>query len=778
MVPMAKGRVGKEATAKDIKVYGIVQGVGFRPYVYKLSQKYQLKGWVLNNSQGVTIHWEGQEEKISQALMELLSSPPPLAKITGYDSSPVAFQGYSGFFIQKSCIQDDKRVLISPDVGICSDCLAELQDPSDRRFSYPFINCTNCGPRFTIIRDIPYDRHLTTMKGFTMCPQCRQEYDDPSNRRFHAQPNACPACGPKIEVRDSRGKSCNKDFQELFKEGAIVAIKGLGGFHLACNALDGNAVSQLRKRKFRDAKPFALMAYNLETVRKYCHLSAEEEDYLVSPARPIIILKQREETRGELPPEINPHLDTLGVMLPYTPLHWLLFSPEIPLLVMTSANLSGDPLITKNEEAAEKLKGIADYFIFHNREIENPCDDSVGMVVGNTWQPVRRARGYVPLPVQLQRRELTPLLACGGNLKNTFALAKGDRVFLSQHLGDLDNYLNFEIYKKTISKMISLLGIKPELIVHDLHPGYQTTRYARELASQWGLPAIGVQHHHSHMVSCMAENGLAERVMAVICDGTGYGTDGTIWGFEFLCGDYSSFKRMGHLAKVPLPGGEASIKRPLRMAYSFLLSTLGETGRVYASKWLSGLSPCEVEVLEVQLKKGINSVATSSCGRLFDAAAALMGICREAKYEGQGPMVMEASARMAGHAEGFYTILLKDNEDLTFELDTAPLWEELISDLSSGLDNVRMAYKFHMGVARAIRDGVLHMSRSTGLNKVVISGGVFQNRLLTELVMELLAEEGIAVYRHKEIPPNDGGISLGQAVAGNEVMKNVRGSTA
>lgn len=768
----------REVAALEIKIYGMVQGVGFRPSIYNLSQRWGLKGWVLNDSQGVTIHWEGAWEDISLALEEVLSSPPPLAKITGHELRNTVPEGHKGFFIKESSAGDDKQVLVSPDVGVCGDCMRELCDPHDRRYEYPFINCTNCGPRFTIIQNVPYDRHLTTMKEFQMCPSCQEEYDDPGTRRFHAQPNACPDCGPQLSIWDRFGQQVDKTYEELLEEGAVIALKGLGGFHLACDAFNQEAVSRLRNSKLRDAKPFALMASNMDIVKKYCSVSPCEEKYLVSPARPIVILQQKKESEEDIPEEVNPDLDTLGMMLPYTPLHWLFFSEEFSLLVMTSANIASNPLITDNEEALEELKDIADYFILHNREIENPCDDSVGMVVEENWLPVRRARGFVPLPVQLKNDTLTPLLACGGNLKNTFALAAGSNVFLSQHLGDLDNYLNFKVYDKTIYRMMDLIDIEPQLIVHDKHPDYQTTLYAKEIAEKMNLPLVDVQHHHSHMASCMAENGLKERVLAVICDGTGYGTDGTVWGFEFLCGDYSSFERLGHLETVPILGGEEAIRRPARMTFSFLASLLGEAGVRYAGRWLSSLNSKELEVLDVQLKREVNSIPTSSCGRLFDAAAALMGICLENKYEGQAPMEMEAAARNRGGENDCYSLKLKEGKASSFQLTTVSLWEALLDDLEKGSDVRNMAYKFHVGLAKAVKDGALYMAESTGVDKVVLSGGVFQNRLLIELAVDLLKKEGLRVYCHNEVPPNDGGISLGQAVVGNEVKKNVLSSTA
>ncbi|WP_366922175.1 carbamoyltransferase HypF [Metallumcola ferriviriculae] len=749
-------------------MFGVVQGVGFRPFIYRLAGKHRLHGFVLNNSQGVTIHWEGEARSIDQALAAMLNSPPPLAKITSYSCREIEPNKYSSFFIQESLVREGIEALIPPDVGICSDCMRELQDAADRRFSYPFTNCTNCGPRFTIIRDMPYDRRQTTMNQFDMCPSCQAEYDDPENRRFHAQPNACGRCGPRMELWDHMGNIVNEDPHRLLLAGNILAVKGLGGFHLACNAMDEEAVDRLRQLKKRDAKPFALMAADLETVRRCCRLSAAEEEQLISPVRPIVVLQQQDLS---LPQAINPALDSLGIMLPYTPLHQLLLSPTLSLVVMTSANLSSNPLITANKEALEQLGEIADFFLVHNRGIVNPCDDSVGAVTGGSWQYTRRARGCVPLPVHLRGKEMTPLLACGPNFKNTFALTKGEKVFLSQHWGDLDNYLNYLKYEEAVPKMMSLLDIKPELVVHDLHPDYQTTAFAGKLCRDLSLPAHAVQHHHAHMASCMADNGLDEEVMAVICDGTGYGTDGAIWGFEFLYGDYGSYSRLGHLHYLPLPGGEASIKKVDRMAYAFLISTLNNGVKQQAEQVLPRLGTKERELLDIQVKRKINSPLTSSCGRLFDAAAALLGICSINKYEGQAPMEMEAKARHSTDKGQYYRLELAKNGDGTFTLNTAALWAEMLEDILAGKEPGTLALKFHWAVARAIIDGVLHMAAVTGLDKVVFSGGVFQNRLLTAMVKELMAETKIDEYLHRQVPPNDGGVSLGQALIGNEVQK-------
>ena len=763
--------------ALEVDVSGIVQGVGFRPFVYNLSIRLGLRGWVLNNSQGVTIHWEGSEETIKGALRELTDASPPSARVDRLQIQKVQSQGFSNFSIRHSLVEKGEKALISPDIGICDDCLSELADPLNRRHWYPFINCTNCGPRFTIVKDIPYDRPLTTMAGFEMCPTCKQEYHNPADRRFHAQPNACPKCGPQLMVLDSKGKVCNSSVKDILLSGKIIAVKGLGGFHLACSALNPAVVSRLRKGKLREKKPFALMASDVRTVRNFCYLSAEEEEYLTSPAKPIVVLKQRKDPEILLSQEINPNLDSLGVMLPYTPLHRLLFSRQLTLLVLTSANLTSDPLITGNEDAVKALSGIADYFIIHNRDIEHQCDDSVGMIVNDSWQFMRRARGYVPLPVVLPGKQLAGTFACGGNTKNTFALAKNDQVFLSQHWGDLDNYLNFEKYKEAAVKMQALLEISPALIVCDSHPEYRSTAYAHQLASEMAVPLIKVQHHHAHMASCMAEHGLDEDVMAVVCDGTGFGTDEAIWGFEFLSGNYNDFQREGHLAYVPLLGGEASIKKPDRMAASFLFSAYGSEAGSYLSQLPLSLTAEELNILEIQHGSGFNSIPTSSCGRLFDAVAAALNICHETMYEGQGPMEMEALARRAGRCKESYQLELLCENDGSFRLDFFPMWEALLKDVRSKENTAYMAYKFHLGVAQGILKGIRQMASKTGLKKVVLSGGVFQNKLLTEMVAALLTKDGIVYYTHNQVPPNDGGIALGQAVVGNEVIKHVSSGT-
>ena len=771
MVPVATTRSG-DVQAKLIKVQGIVQGVGFRPFVYQIAQSLDLKGWVLNDAQGVTIHWEGSEDSVAEGIRRLLEQPPPLAKITDYRIENAPWTNYASFYIQESHTSTEKNVLISPDVGTCADCQREFNQGGDRRQGYGFTNCTNCGPRFTIIKDRPYDRKQTSMHSFSMCQLCEGEYQNPLDRRFHAQPNCCPECGPQWWIVDKEQKPVSASPAQLLQQGYILAVKGLGGFHLACDARNSQAVSRLRQRKKRDFKPFALMANNLDIIRYYCHLSAEEEKELVSPARPIVLLHQKR----ELPEEINKGLDTLGVMLPYTPLHWLLFTDELPLLVMTSANLSGNPLVWDNDQALATLQGIADFFLLHSRDIINPCDDSVGMVTNNQWQLVRRARGYVPLPITNPLITKMPILAVGGDLKSSFALAKGEQIFMSQHLGDLDNYLNLQMFQQSYQTMKHLTGIEPKAVVADLHPKYASLELARELAKAAALPLVQVQHHHAHLVSAMIDNGLSGPALGIICDGTGYGTDGNIWGFEFLKGDPSDFERLGHLEYLPLPGGEASVKRPLRIAYSYFWQLLGEEGLKEAIdlELFRGIPPEEQKVLQVQLARKLNTIYTSSAGRLFDGVSSMVSGCHQVQYEGQAAMELEALAR---RAEGRsielipYSVAIEHcqpNQPFIIKIDK--LWQELMEDLKLGTEPEIIAGKFHLAIAEAIKMGAVKMRQITGLEKVVLSGGVFQNRLLNQKVASLLRQEGLKVFQHVQAPPNDGGLAIGQIAIGNEVL--------
>lgn len=756
-----------QKAAYQIKIEGVVQGVGFRPHVYRLAAEHGILGWVLNSSEGVTIWAEGTEAQVEAFYNDVVYKPPKLAKIVNHFRIPQTHENFDTFFIKHSEASDRKDVMISPDVAICEDCHREIVDPEDRRYHYPFTNCTNCGPRFTIIMDVPYDRAKTTMREFPMCPECGHEYEDPGNRRFHAQPNACPVCGPQVWLQDIQGNRYPGLGHEYLRQGQILAVKGLGGFHLVCDATNETAVRNLRRRKRREFKPFAVMCQSLDVIRRYCQVSPAEEELLTSTACPIVILDRHR--TDDLPRDISPGIDTLGVMLPYTPLHHLLFADDMETLVMTSANISDDPLIIDNDEALVKLKDIADYFLMHNRQIFNRCDDSVTTVINGKPQVIRRARGYVPLPVELPY-EVPPILACGGELKNSFCMTKGNGAYPSQHLGDLNHYGNYQQFLYTIPRFETMLNVKPEIVAYDLHPEYMAAKYAKNMGN---VKLVPVQHHHAHMASSMAENGLTEKVLGVICDGTGYGTDGNIWGFEFLVGDYCGFDRAAHLSYQPLPGGDVTVRCPERMALTYLHQLFGEEGLAAAKEFLN-LSETETKVVLRQIENGINTIPTSSCGRLFDAVSALLGVCRVVQYEGQAAIELETILDPA--ETGSYEFEL--NTGLKpYTIQTGPLWQGLLKDLQAGRSKEIMSTRFHRTVVEMI-DRVAETIRSeTGINKVVLSGGVFQNRFLFVHTLERLTKAEFEVYYHARIPTNDGGISVGQAIIANEVVKNVSGNS-
>jgi hydrogenase maturation protein HypF len=759
------------AIRAQVVVRGIVQGVGFRPFVYRLAQEHQLRGWVLNSTQGVVIEVEGPRQKIDGFIAGLRAGPPPQAVIERVETNFLPPVGYSCFIIEASR-EGDEFVLISPDICICADCLNELENPEDRRWAYPFINCTNCGPRFTIISDIPYDRPKTTMSVFTMCPHCKNEYHDPADRRFHAQPNACPVCGPHLEMARNGARPAEVPLEgepievarRLLAEGAVVAVKGLGGFHLACDATNAAAVATLRERKQRVDKPFAVMSLDVDTVRRYCQVSEGEAQLLESPARPIVLLRRK--PGSPIADEVAPANNNLGVMLPYTPLHYLLLGDRgtpVPLaLVMTSGNMSEEPIAIGNQEALERLSPLADYFLMHNRDIYVRCDDSVTRLFRGREAMMRRSRGYAPSPVRVDL-DLREILACGAELKNTFCLTKGTYAFLSQHIGDMENYETFASYQASIEHFQKLFRVNPQAVAYDLHPNYLATRYALELAEAEGLRRVPVQHHHAHVVSCMAENGVDEEVIGVALDGTGYGTDGHVWGGEFLLADCRRFRRLGHLKYVPLPGGEAAIKRPYRMAVSHLLSAFGEEALDLPLELWAQIEGTELALIRRIMAAKVNCPLTSSCGRLFDAVSALVGVRGVVNYEGQAAIELEMLA--AEGVEEAYDWSRPSSYPII--IDPAPVLRGVVSDLRRGVDRAVISAKFHNTIADIIV-GVSQAARErTGISRVALSGGVFQNIYLLGRTLDELESQGFDVLIHHRVPTNDGGIALGQAVIAN-----------
>jgi hydrogenase maturation protein HypF len=771
----------------SISVCGIVQGVGFRPFVYGLAVKHNLKGWVYNTSEDVKIEVEGTAEAVEQFVRELETKAPPLAHIENVSIEYHPPRRYKNFEIRQSQAQEGKYQLISPDVATCQPCLGELLNPEDRRYRYPFTNCTNCGPRFTIIEDMPYDRPQTTMRSFQMCPQCQAEYDSPLDRRFHAQPNACPKCGPRVELVDNQGNLVTGSnpiiaASQLLKEGKIVAIKGLGGFLLACDATNDTAVKMLRQRKKRPSKPFAIMVATVDEAKKHSYVSPEEEDLLISPQSPIVLMRWREDS--SVSREVAPNLRFLGVMLPYTPLHHILLRDAGRPLVMTSGNLSEEPIARDNDEALRRLSGIADYFLIHNRDIYSRYDDSVTMVERGTGRLVRRARSYAPYPVRLLF-EARQVLGCGAEEKNTFCLTKDNYAFLSQHIGDMENMETLEHFDNTISLYKRLFHIEPEIIAHDLHPDYLATKYARELGES-GMKLVPVQHHHAHIASCMADNGLDSPVIGVAFDGTGMGADGNIWGGEFFVANYRNCKRAGHLEYLPLPGGAAAIRRPYRTAIGYIITLLGENAlnAVIASEAkqsrlssIGQVTEVEIQIIKRQIERKINSPISSSMGRLFDAISALLGIRGEIDYEGQAAVELEMAAfssviarsvsdEAICHTQESYPYHIVEDEGIRV-VRLGDLFSTVIEDLHQDISKGRISVKFHNTVARMINEMCRLTAAETGITQVALSGGVFQNRLLLRKTVGLLENSGFKVFTHRQVPCNDGGISLGQAVIAN-----------
>ena len=743
-----------------------MQGVGFRPFIYQLAHRYGVGGWVCNTGGGVLIETEGEEETVRGFTDSIRLEAPALAKVSDLQSSPIPPTGSKDFEIIASIQEGEIQPIVPPDVAVCSECISDFLSPENRRYRYPFTNCTNCGPRFTIIERVPYDRPNTTMRDFVMCHECQSEYADPMDRRFHAQPNACPVCGPHLMLDgEALGDSeVISRVASLLRGGKILAIKGLGGFHLACDARNTNAVMTLRNRKGRSGKPFALMCADLDEVRRICEVDPTSEAMLLSPEKPILLMPALPD--NAISPLIAPGIETLGVMLPYTPLHQLLLRESPPSLVMTSGNISEEPIAYKDDEVAKRLGHIPEHMLMHNRPIHMACDDSVARVFDGVAMIIRRARGYVPHPIELDM-DMPEILACGGDLKSTFCLTKGRLALLSQHLGDLDNAPTMEHYQKTVDHFCRFFAVKPEIIVHDLHPDYHSTRFALSLSGT----KMGIQHHHAHIASCMAENRISGPVIGVALDGNGYGTDGRIWGGEFLIADYNDFRRAAHLAYVPLPGGDAAVRRPGRMALSYLLHS-SAFAKATADKSLithlsavalakvdhSSLLPKEeAYAVRMQIERGLNAPLTSSMGRLFDAVSALLGICAEVTYEGQAAIELEA--RADGPTDRTYGFDIIEDQ-----IDVRPMIREIVEEIMRKTPIETISSTFHSTIAEMVVRVCRSLKEETGLNRVALSGGVFQNVLLLGMTLERLRASGFEVFRHSTVPCNDGGISLGQAV--------------
>ncbi|HEY0543142.1 MAG TPA: carbamoyltransferase HypF [Actinoallomurus sp.] len=727
----------------EVRVEGTVQGVGFRPFVHGLATGLGLAGLVGNDSRGVFIEVEGDLHAVERFLSGL-REPPPLALIERISTRSLSPDGLSGFAIVGSDTSGRRSVLVSADSATCADCLRELRDPADRRYGYPFVNCTNCGPRFTIVTDVPYDRPNTTMAGFAMCADCSAEYRDPADRRFHAQPVCCPACGPHVTLRDAGGRTLPGEPVEaaraLLRQGGVLALKGLGGYHLAATAGDESAVAALRSRKHREDKPFAVMAADVRSARRLGEVGSAEEALLTSIRRPIVLLRRL--AGAPLAGAVAPGNRSIGVMLPYTPLHHLLAGEP---LVLTSGNVSDEPIAYRDEDAFAALREIADAFLTHDRPIHVRTDDSVTRVFRGRELPVRRSRGYVPGPVPLPGGG-PPVLACGAELKNTFCLAKDGRAFVSHHIGDLENYETLRAYREGIEHFGRLFDITPSLIAHDLHPEYLSTKYALEQ----DLPLVGVQHHHAHVASCMADNEWTEPVIGVAFDGTGYGTDGTLWGGEFLVADLAGFERAGHLLPVPLPGGTMAIREPWRMAAAHGVPADLDVARRHAASW---------DTVVAMGRRGVGSPLTSSVGRLFDAVAALLGVRDRVNYEGQAAIELEQRADVGERRA--YPVRLDGGSPFT--VSGADLVAAVVADLRAGVGVPSIAARFHNAVAGIVVAGAVRLRETTGLTTVALSGGVFQNLLLLERAVAGLEAKGFGVLVHHRVPPNDGGISLGQA---------------
>jgi len=768
---MANHGFATQIERRQLHVDGVVQGVGFRPFIYGLALRHHLTGWVLNSSAGVDIEAQGTPQDLAAFQAAITTEAPRLARIDHVESRIIdSLPTEDGFAIRHSQARSGIS-LVSPDVSTCPDCLAEVFDPTNRRYRYPFTNCTNCGPRYTIIQTMPYDRPQTTMARFQMCPDCQREYDTPSDRRFHAQPNACPICGPQVELVADRAllASIPADLPDdiartaaLLCAGYIVAIKGLGGFHLACDATNEDAVRRLRERKSRPDKPFAVMIASLAEVKNHCEVSTDEATLMTSISAPVVLLYRR--ANSTVAPDVAPDNPMLGVMLPYTPLHHLLLHDAGAPLVMTSGNLGGMPIIHQNNEAQEKLTPIADAFLLHDRPIHMRCDDAVWWVdhfAGEQdpiRQPLRRSRGDAPYPVRLHWHSDQHILATGAEMKNTLCLLRDQEAYLSQHIGEVDSLEALAYFRETLDHLQQIFKVEPTVIAHDMHPSYLTTRLAREIAQERDLRRVEVQHHHAHIAACLAEHGREDRVIGIALDGTGYGLDGAIWGGEILLADVCSFERVGHLEYLPLPGGEAAIRRPYRIAWGYLLATLGHIPDLPT---LAAFPDVEREIVAKQVASGLNTPQTSSCGRLFDAVSALLGICPVTTFEAQAAIALELAARQVDMTSVRpYPFAIGDDGIIQM----AKMLGALVDDMQMSRAVEEMAAAFHLTIANMVLQSAQRLRTRTDVQTVALSGGVFQNRLLLRLTREHLRAVGFEVLTHRQVPANDGGLSLGQAV--------------
>jgi hydrogenase maturation protein HypF len=752
----------KPPARRRITVSGIVQGVGFRPFVFLLANRHGLSGWVANSSHGVEIEVQGEEETLARFLTALANEAPAQALVTGMASDAIPAQQESGFTITLSADTGPAATLIAPDLALCADCLTELFDPHDRRHRYPFINCTQCGPRFTIIRAIPYDRPTTAMAPFTMCPACQAEYDDPLDRRFHAQPNACPACGPRVELVDHQGLPLAGDpvtqAAGLLTQGRILAIKGLGGFHLAVDADNTAAVQRLRERKGRPEKPLAIMVPDLATARRLCILNQQAENLLTSPGRPILLAPRRE--HDLISAAVSPGVHDLGLMLPYTPLHHLLLNAYPHPLVMTSANRSGEPILSDNQEAIACLGGVADAFLVHDRAILCRCDDSVVMMTHDRPAVLRRSRGQTPTPI-LVAGNGPQVLAVGGELKNTLCLLKGNHGFLSQHIGDLHNLATLAFFQGARQHLLTIFAGTPQLVVHDLHPGYLSSQWAM---AENGLPTLAVQHHHAHLAACLAENRHPGPAIGIILDGTGYGSDHTIWGGEVLIGGFTHCERFAFLEPMPLAGGEAAIREPWRAAVGYL-------ARAFAPSIppLPFLASHPWQPVAEIAERGLNSPLTSSCGRLFDAVAAMAGGRQRISYEGQAAIALMHAAQ-GSLGQRAYAIKIQ-SAPMGRQMMVCPIIRQVAADVAAGLSLTTISQTLHRTLIDILTQAALEAANHSGLETVALSGGVFANHLLLTGLGASLAAAGLAVLSHSLIPAGDGGLALGQAMIGRHHLQ-------